>query len=81
MHRLAHFVVSSRSLTLLFFFRLTSVCCFDWVVPTSLSSRSLTLCDELSILLFIALSEVSVLVTEFSDFSRLLLMEPSSFLH
>ena len=81
MHRLACFILSHRSLTLvLCFFIWFSFCCPDWVFSIILSATSLIHSSASFILLFIALSSVCISANEFSSFPWLLLTFYSSFL-
>ena len=81
MHRLAHFILSHRSLTLLScFFIWFSDFCPDWVISTILSSKSLIHSSALLILLFGAFSSICVSANEYSNSSMFLLTFSSSFL-
>ena len=80
MYRLANFILSCRSLTLLsLFFIWLFVCCPDWVISIFLSSRSL-ICSALFFLLFTAFSPALVSANEFYSFSWFLFIVSSSFL-
>ena len=76
MHRLACFILYYMSLILLsFFFNLFFVCCPDWVVCIILFSKSLIHFSP-----FNASISAWVSANEFSNFSWLILIAPSSFL-
>ena len=80
MYRLANFILSCRSLTLLsLFFIWLFVCCPDWVISIFLSSRSL-ICSALFFLLFTAFSPALVSANEFYSFLWFLFIVSSSFL-
>ena len=81
MYRLANFILSCRSLTLLsLFFIWLFVCCPDWVISIIVSSGSLMHSSALFILLFIAFSSALILVNQLSNFSCFLFIVSISFL-
>ena len=63
-----------------FFFSLVFICCYDWVISITLSSRSLT-CSSVSFnVIFIASRLVYILTVESSNFNWFLFIVSSSLL-